>query len=109
VDVRVIMCENIKRARALATKVVFGDDAVAADSDGGQRRWRFGSNSNNNSHRIFISISISIIISSIITISRSSSRRRNRRLCGRLINFARACRAPLGDSSSKESGAASAG
>ena len=68
----------------------------AADSDDGQRRWRFGSNNNSNSHSIFITISIIIIIS-IITISRSSGRRRsNRRLRGRLVNFARACRALLG-------------
>ena len=77
----------------------------AADSDDGQRRWRFGSNNNSNSHSIFITISIIIIIS-IITISRSSGRRRsNRRLRGRLVNFARACRALLGS----ESGVASAG
>ena len=85
------------------------EDDAAADSDGGQRRWRFGSNSNgnnnSNSHSIFITISIIIIIS-IITISRSSGRRRsNRRLRGRLVNFARACRALLGS----ESGVASAG
>ena len=83
------------------------EDDAAADSDGGQRRWRFGSNSNgnnnSNSHSIFITI---IIIISIITISRSSGRRRsNRRLRGRLVNFARACRALLGS----ESGVASAG
>jgi hypothetical protein len=78
----------------------------AADSDDGQRRWRFGSNNNSNSHSIFITIIIIIIIISIITISRSSGRRRsNRRLRGRLVNFARACRALLGS----ESGVASAG
>ena len=87
------------------------EDDAAADSDGGQRRWRFGSNSNgnnnSNSHSIFITIIIIIIIIiSIITISRSSGRRRsNRRLRGRLVNFARACRALLGS----ESGVASAG
>ncbi len=92
--------------RALATKVVFGDVAVAADSDGGQRRWRFGSNSNSNSHRIFITISISFISSSIITISRSSRRRSNRRLRGRLINFAKPRRARQ---ALKKRGAASVG
>ena len=87
------------------------EDDAAADSDGGQRRWRFGSNSNgnnnSNSHSIFITIIIIIIIIiSIITISRSSGRRRsNRRLRGRLVNFARACRALLGS----ESGVASIG
>jgi len=78
-------------------------DEAAADSDGGQRRWRFGSDNNSTSHSIFISNSIIII--SIITISHSSSSRRsNRRLRGRLIHFARACRALLG----LESGVASA-